>query len=88
MKQGYNLGLFACIRVRTRPITYVSAHLPSFHAGCGLVVDAGFSFTHAVPIFDWHVLEKGVRRMDLGGKALTNQMKTLVSYRCVEVDGM
>ena len=62
--------------------------LSSFHAGCGLVVDAGFSFTHAVPIFDWHVLEKGVRRMDLGGKALTNQMKTLVSYRCVEVDGM
>ena len=51
-------------------------------------MDAGFSFTHAVPIFDWHVLEKGVRRMDLGGKALTNQMKTLVSYRCVEVDGM
>ena len=37
---------------------------------------------------DWHVLEKGVRRMDLGGKALTNQMKTLVSYRCVEDGGV
>lgn len=49
--------------------------------GCGLVVDAGFSFTHAVPVFDWRVLQPAVRRIDLGGKALTNHMKALVSYR-------
>lgn len=45
------------------------------------MVDAGFSYTHAVPVFDYHVLEEGVRRIDLGGKALTNFMKELVSYR-------
>lgn len=47
------------------------------------MVDAGFSFTHAVPVFDWRVLAAGVRRIDLGGKALTNYMKELVSYRWV-----
>lgn len=48
---------------------------------CGLVVDAGFSFTHALPIFDGHLLETGVRRINLGGKLLTNYFKELVSYR-------
>lgn len=47
------------------------------------MVDAGFSFTHAVPVFDWRVVWEGVRRVDLGGKALTNYMKELVSYRWV-----
>jgi hypothetical protein len=50
-------------------------------AGCGLVVDAGFSFTHAVSVFDWHVIPVGIKRINLGGKALTNYMKELVSYR-------
>lgn len=56
-------------------------------AGCGLVVDAGFSFTHAVPVFDWRVVAAGVRRVDLGGKALTNYMKELVSYRSMNMAG-
>ncbi|KAL4436635.1 hypothetical protein ABPG75_003774 [Micractinium tetrahymenae] len=59
--------------------------LPASQAGCGLVVDAGFSFTHAVPVFDWRVLPAAVRRIDLGGKALTNFMKELVSYRSINM---
>ncbi|PRW33824.1 Actin-related 6 [Chlorella sorokiniana] len=59
--------------------------LPANAAGCGLVVDAGFSFTHAVPVFDWRVLPAAIRRIDLGGKALTNFMKELVSYRSVNM---
>lgn len=65
-----------------------AARLPGLAAnvaGCGLVVDAGFSFTHAVPVFDWRVLPAGVRRIDLGGKALTNFMKELVSYRSMNM---
>lgn len=50
-------------------------------AGAGLVVDAGFSFTHAVPVLDGRVLAEGVRRVNVGGKALTNYLKELVSYR-------
>lgn len=50
-------------------------------AMCGVVLDAGFSFTHAVPIFDSATLDASVRRINLGGKALTNLMKELVSFR-------
>jgi Actin len=47
------------------------------------VVDAGFSFTHALPLFEGQLLLDGVRRINLGGKALTNYFKELVSYRWV-----
>ena len=50
-------------------------------ARCGIVVDAGFSFAHVTPVFDGRVFRKGVRRVNLGGKALTNYLKELVSYR-------
>lgn len=58
------------------------ADLPAAAAGVGVVVDAGFSFTHAVPLCDGRVLWPAVRRVNLGGKALTNYLKELVSYRC------
>lgn len=58
-----------------------ASHAPS---GCGLVLDAGFSFTHAVPVFDNAVLESGTRRLNLGGKLMTNYLKELVSYRYMQ----
>ncbi|CAI9100825.1 OLC1v1038004C1 [Oldenlandia corymbosa var. corymbosa] len=54
-------------------------------AQCSLVVDCGFSFTHAAPVFQNFTLNYGVKRLDLGGKALTNYLKELVSYRSVNV---
>eukprot|EP00501_MAST-03F_sp_TOSAG23-6_P002198 GSMAST32.ASY1.ANO1.2298.1 assembled CDS len=48
---------------------------------CSLVVDSGYSFTHAVPVFDCHPLTHSIRRVDVGGKFLTNYLKELVSYR-------
>lgn len=56
-----------------------------FRAQCSLVVDCGFSFTHASPVLQNFTLNYGVRRMDLGGKALTNYLKELVSYRSLNV---
>ncbi len=50
-------------------------------ARCGVVVDAGFSFTHATPVFDGKPIRRGIKRLNLGGKALTNYLKELVSYR-------
>ena len=47
----------------------------------GLVVDAGFSFMHAAPVLGGRVLAAAVRRVNVGGKALTNHLKELVSYR-------
>ncbi|MBA0693731.1 hypothetical protein Goari_004082, partial [Gossypium aridum] len=50
-----------------------------------LVVDCGFSFTHVAPVFQNCTLNYGVKRIDLGGKALTNYLKELVSYRSINV---
>ncbi|KAJ6810765.1 actin-like protein arp6 isoform X1 [Iris pallida] len=55
------------------------------NAQCSLVVDCGFSFTHAAPVLHNFTLNYGVRRLDLGGKALTNYLKELVSYRSINV---
>ncbi|KAJ7978948.1 Actin-related protein [Quillaja saponaria] len=54
-------------------------------AQCSLVVDCGFSFTQASPVFQNFTLNYAVKRIDLGGKALTNYLKELVSYRSVNV---
>ncbi|KAL2344479.1 hypothetical protein Fmac_005764 [Flemingia macrophylla] len=54
-------------------------------AQCSLVLDSGFSFTHASPVFHNFTLNYAVRRIDLGGKALTNHLKELVSFRSVNV---
>lgn len=49
------------------------------------MVDCGFSFTQAAPVFQNSTLNFGVKRIDLGGKALTNYLKELVSYRAINV---
>jgi actin-related protein 6 len=46
-----------------------------------LVLDSGFSFTHAVPVVDGRELPAPTRRLNLGGKALTNHLKETVSFR-------
>ncbi|KAH8914838.1 actin-domain-containing protein [Atractiella rhizophila] len=48
---------------------------------CALVIDAGYSFTHIVPVVQGRVVGRGVRRIDVGGKLLTNHLKELVSFR-------
>ncbi len=57
--------------------------LAAMHAGAAVIVDAGFSSTTIAPFFDGRLLESSVRRINLGGKLLTNYFKELVSYRCV-----
>jgi actin-related protein 6 len=65
---------------------YEASQQPTlFRAQCSLVVDCGFSFTHASPVLQNFTLNYGVRRMDLGGKALTNYLKELISYRSLGV---
>lgn len=48
---------------------------------CLVVIDSGFSFTHVVPIINNQIQWYAVKRLDVGGKLLTNQLKELVSYR-------
>ncbi|KAM7252960.1 hypothetical protein ACFE04_008828 [Oxalis oulophora] len=67
---------------------YEASHRPDglvSKTQCSLVVDCGFSFTHAAPVFQNFTVNYGVKRIDLGGKALTNYIKELVSFRSVNV---
>lgn len=57
----------------------------AMQAGAGIVIDIGFSYSHIVPIFDWRPIKGAIKRIDLGGKALTNYMKELVSYRSMNM---
>ncbi|CAG8459142.1 2447_t:CDS:10 [Paraglomus brasilianum] len=48
---------------------------------CILVVDSGYSFTHIVPIVVGRPVLTAVRRINIGGKLLTNHLKEIVSFR-------
>lgn len=48
--------------------------------GC-VVVDSGYSFSHVTPCYEGFPLNQFIRRLDIGGKALTNYLKELISYR-------
>ncbi|KAI0926977.1 hypothetical protein AcV5_007630 [Taiwanofungus camphoratus] len=48
---------------------------------CMLVIDSGFSFTHVIPILNGSIVWNAVKRIDVGGKLLTNQLKELASFR-------
>ncbi|XP_054160563.1 actin-related protein 6-like [Oppia nitens] len=50
-----------------------------------LVVDTGFSFTHIVPFIKNKRITESIRRIDVGGKALTNHLKDIISYRQLNV---
>ncbi|KAL1928194.1 hypothetical protein VTP01DRAFT_3110 [Rhizomucor pusillus] len=48
---------------------------------CAVVVDSGYSFTHIVPFFKGKPVTKAIKRINVGGKLLTNHLKETVSFR-------
>ncbi|XP_013779892.1 actin-related protein 6-like [Limulus polyphemus] len=52
---------------------------------CCLVVESGYSFTHIVPYIKGKKLKNAIRRINVGGKALTNHLKDIISYRQLHV---
>jgi actin-related protein 6 len=48
---------------------------------CNVVVDSGFSFTHAIPFVNGIVRGRAAKRVNVGGKLLTNYLKEIISYR-------
>ena len=62
-------------------IDHQQKHSAFSESFCQLVVDVGFSFTHIIPVFNSRVVRAGVRRINVGGKLLTNLLKETVSYR-------
>ncbi|ETN45624.1 uncharacterized protein HMPREF1541_09456 [Cyphellophora europaea CBS 101466] len=48
---------------------------------CLLVIDSGYSHTVVTPVFEGRPLQRAIRRLDFGGKHLTNLMKEAISIR-------
>ncbi|KAF7510513.1 hypothetical protein GJ744_006359 [Endocarpon pusillum] len=48
---------------------------------CLLVVDSGYSHTIITPLYNGVPVQRAIRRVDLGGKHLTNLLKEVVSLR-------
>ena len=57
------------------------AALKAFDPAISLLVDSGFSFTHAVPIYSHYPINYAIRRTNIGGKLMSNFLKETVSYR-------
>lgn len=54
---------------------------PATPTECLLVVDTGYSHTTVTPVYKGQPLHRGIRRLDIGGKHLTNYLKEIVSMR-------
>ena len=50
-------------------------------AECLLVIDSGYSHSTVTPLFNGRPIQQAVRRLDVGGKLLTNYLKELISIR-------
>ncbi|KIX06882.1 uncharacterized protein Z518_04858 [Rhinocladiella mackenziei CBS 650.93] len=48
---------------------------------CLLVIDSGYSHTTVTPLFNGRPLHRAIRRLDFGGKHLTNLLKEVISIR-------
>lgn len=52
---------------------------------CCLVIDLGYSFSHIIPFVKGKKVLSAIRRIDVGGKLLTNHLKEIISYRQLNV---
>jgi actin-related protein 6 len=52
---------------------------------CLLVIDSGFSQTTVTPIYNGRLLQRAIRRLDFGGKHLTNLLKEVISMKYVDL---
>lgn len=54
---------------------------PNSPMECLLVIDSGYSHTTVTPTFNGRPLHRAIRRLDFGGKHLTNFLKEVISVR-------
>jgi len=65
------------------PSTAAQRQLQQQHPtyNCCTIVDSGFSFSHILPFVDGRCKKTAVKRVNVGGKLLTNHLKGLLSLR-------
>ncbi|KAL8810583.1 MAG: hypothetical protein Q9200_002453 [Gallowayella weberi] len=56
-------------------------NVPALPIECVLVIDSGFSHTTVTPIYKGRAIQQAIRRLDVGGKLLTNYLKEILSIR-------
>lgn len=59
--------------------------VPTTQLQCSLVIDIGYSFVHIVPFVKGKRVREAIRRIDIGGKIMTNHLKEIISYRQLNV---
>jgi actin-related protein 6 len=52
---------------------------------CALIVDAGHSFSHVVPVYNSKPITAAVQRVNVGGKMITNLLKQSLSVRQIDL---
>jgi actin-related protein 6 len=52
---------------------------------CACIIDIGYSFTYVVPLYNYVPIYSAVKRMNIGGKVLTNYCKELITQRYMDV---
>ena len=62
-----------------------SIELGALPVECVLVIDSGYSHTTVTPVYQGRPIQQAIRRLDLGGKFLTNYLKEIMSIRQMDV---
>ncbi|KAK6627362.1 hypothetical protein RUM44_009839 [Polyplax serrata] len=79
---------FACtslLRINSQSLSSYNYSSNNSEALCCVVVDSGYSFTHVAPYIKNKKVANAIRRIDVGGKLLTNHLKDIISYRQLHV---
>ncbi|XP_076632813.1 actin-related protein 6 [Colletes latitarsis] len=73
------------LRINSTTLSCYQYKTENANSKCCIVVDSGYSFTHIVPYVNDTKVKEGIRRIDVGGKLLTNHLKEIISYRQLHV---
>ncbi|XP_050301034.1 actin-related protein 6 [Anthonomus grandis grandis] len=73
-------SLFRCHPADLAYLNYAKEHKLNKTNPC-LVIDSGYSFTHIVPYIKGNKFLRAIKRVNVGGKLLTNHLKDIISYR-------
>eukprot|EP01038_Epipyxis_sp_PR26KG_P007849 gene7849-10657_t len=63
------------------PIEYDNLIVPTCSSDNCVIVESGFSFTHIIPFINGKCQKHAIKRVNIGGKLLTNYLKEMVSFR-------